>query len=201
MTKATKKKKKTRNAAGSRQTKRAKKPAVESTENRYWKRGDSGIHRHGLFAAREIPKGTKVIEYVGHRLTKEEGYERAMSWLEKAKGTEKGAVYIFEVSKKWDIDGNVPWNPARMINHSCKPNCEPHVKNGHIWITSRRRIKEGEELSYDYGYDIDYWDEHPCRCGSKNCIGYIVGSEHRAKLKKILKKAKKKERKRAKKSK
>jgi SET domain-containing protein len=191
----TKKKKQPAKAAKKTPQTASKKPA----EPRYWTRGESGIHRYGLFAARDIPKGTRVIEYVGHKLTKEEGYERAMNWMEKAKGTDKGAVYIFEVSKKWDIDGNVPWNPARLINHSCDPNCEPHVKKQRIWITAKRRIKEGEELSYDYGYDLDYWDEHPCRCGSKKCIGYIVGSEHRKKLRKILKKAAKKDKKKEKK--
>jgi uncharacterized protein len=146
-------------------------------------RGGSGIHGRGLFAAREIPRGAKVIEYVGVKLTKAEGWKRAADWMEKARRTGKGAVYVFELNSRWDIDGNVPWNTARLINHSCRPNCEPQVKRGRIWIIARRRIRAGEEITYDYGYDFDQWEEHPCRCGTDRCVGFIVAREHRAKLK------------------
>lgn len=153
---------------------------------RCWTRGDSGIHGRGLFAARDIPRGARVIEYVGVRLTKAESWKRACEWMEKARGTGRGAVYVFEVNSRWDIDGNVPWNPARLINHSCSPNCEPHVKRGRIWIMARRHIRAGEELTYDYGYDFEQWREHPCRCGSPRCPGYIVAREHRARLRRAL---------------
>ena len=48
-----------------------------------------------------------------------------------------------------------------------------------------KEIKKGEELTYDYGfsYDSDY-KNYPCRCGSKNCVGYIVRSESRWRIKK-----------------
>jgi len=174
-------------AASAKKTKKASGPGKKKPA-KLWTRGQSGIHANGLFAAVDIPKGTRVIEYVGHRLTKQQGYERAMAWLEKTRGTDKGAVYVFEVNSRWDIDGNVPWNPARFINHSCRPNCEPRVIRGRIFIIARRNIKAGEELTYDYGYDLEHWEEHPCRCGAPNCIGYIVGREHRAKLRRILRK-------------
>lgn len=158
--------------------------------DRWWRRGGSKIHRHGLFAACDIPKGTRVIEYVGHRLTKAQGWDRAVSWQEKAQGTNKGAVYVFELNKRHDIDGNVPWNTARHINHSCEPNCEPEIIRGHIWIVAQRAIPAGEELTYDYGYDFDLWDEHPCRCGTASCLGYIVGKQHRWRLRRLLEKKK-----------
>ena len=165
-------------------------PPSRPTAQRWWRRGGSRIHRHGLFAARPIPKGTQVIEYVGHRLTKAQGWTRAVSWQEKAQGSSKGAVYVFELNKRYDIDGNVPWNTARHINHSCEPNCEPEILRGHIWIVALRDIAEGEELTYDYGYDFDLWDEHPCRCGSPSCLGYIVGKQHRWRLRRLLEKRK-----------
>ncbi len=153
---------------------------------RYWRRGRSGIHATGLFAARAIPRGARVIEYVGHLLTKAEGWRRATAWLEKVNGSDRGGVYVFELNARHDIDGNVPWNTARLINHSCEPNCEPRVTRGRIWIVARRAIEPGEELTYDYGYDFENWEEHPCRCGAARCIGHIVAAEHRPRLRRIL---------------
>jgi len=163
-----------------------KTPVLPFDGTRYWKRGRSSIHASGLFASRDVPRGARVIEYIGHRLSKAEGWARATEWLEKASGTNKGAVYVFELNSKYDIDGNVPWNHARLINHSCTPNCEPRVLRGHIWIVACRDIREGEELTYDYGYDFEQWEDHACRCGSANCIGYIVAAEHRPRLRRLL---------------
>ncbi len=86
------------------------------------------------------------------------------------------------MNKKFDIDGNVSWNPARLINHSCDPNCETEGDDDHIWIEAMRDIKKGEELSYDYCFDVDDYEEHPCKCGSKNCCGFIVDEKKRGKL-------------------
>jgi SET domain-containing protein len=160
--------------------------AASRPPRRWWTRGKSRIHRHGLFAARDIPRGTRVIEYVGPRLTKAEGWRRADAWLAKSEYSGKGEVFIFELNSRWDIDGNVPWNTARHINHSCRPNCEAKIIRGHIWIVALRRIPAGAELTYDYGYDLDACTDHPCRCGEGNCVGYIVGSEYRAKLRRLL---------------
>lgn len=163
---------------------------------------NSKVHGKGVFARKNIPEGTKVIEYVGEKLTKAQSDKRSDEQLEKAKHGD-GAVYIFELNKRYDIDGNVPWNTARLINHSCDPNCETDIVKGHIWIIALRDIKKSEELSYDYNFDIDDYEEHPCRCGSKNCVGYIVGEDHWPKLKRRLakKKAKKTKTKKAKKKK
>jgi uncharacterized protein len=145
----------------------------------------SVIHGRGVFARKAITKGRKLIEYVGERIGKDEAFERSARQIERNKrnGTH-GAVYIFEVSPRIDVDGNVAWNPARLINHSCTPNCEARIARGRIWIYSLRDIDSGTELSYDYGYDLDHWEEHPCRCGSAQCCGYIVRSNLRWRLKK-----------------
>ncbi|MEA3378789.1 MAG: SET domain-containing protein-lysine N-methyltransferase, partial [Nanoarchaeota archaeon] len=145
---------------------------------------DSSIHNKGIFAKRGIPKDTRIIEYMGEKITKKEAEKRAENILKKSKTNKTfGAVYIFELNKKYDIDGNLKSNPARYINHSCKPNCKTEIIKGKIWIIAKRNILPGEEISYDYGYDINNFKEHICRCGSKNCIGYIVGKEHWSKLK------------------
>jgi len=147
---------------------------------------DSKIHGKGVYAAKDIPKGTQIIEYVGKLVTKKEADDIADAQFEKGEKGEEGHVYIFELNKKQDIDGNVPWNTARLINHSCDPNCETSGDDDHIWIEAMVDIKEGEELSYDYCYDIDDYEDHPCKCGKKNCCGYIIAEKHR---KKVLRKA------------
>jgi SET domain-containing protein len=143
----------------------------------------SAIHGRGLFARIPIPRGTRIIEYVGERITKAEGFRRSAAQIERNRrnGTH-GAVYIFELNKTTDIDGNVSWNPARLINHSCEANCEAKIVRGRIWIEALRLIHPGEELSYDYGYDLDHWQEHPCRCGAPSCCKYIVRKNLRWRL-------------------
>ncbi len=147
---------------------------------------ESAIHGSGLFAAKPIPRGTRILEYVGERINKTEGYRRAMRQLRRAAKGREGAVYIFEISRRWDLDGNVPWNPARLINHSCQPNCETRIDRGRVWIYSKRRIVPGEELSYDYGYEVDFYQDHPCRCGAPNCVGFIVRRDQWPKLRRLL---------------
>ncbi len=156
----------------------------------------SKVHNKGVFAAKDIPKGTKIIEYVGEKITKKESEIRADKVIEDSKKDKtKGAVYLFEINKRYDIDGNVPYNTARYINHCCDPNCEVELEEGHIFIYSLRGIKKGEELNYDYGYDIDNYEDHPCCCGAKNCIGYIVSQDKWPKVQKKIAKKKAKEKK------
>ncbi|MFC7336788.1 SET domain-containing protein [Haloferula chungangensis] len=150
-----------------------------------WNRGQSDycevrgseIHGRGVYATQDIPAETKIIEYIGELIDKDESEKRAWAQHAKAEASGDAAVYIFNLNKRWDIDGNVPWNTARLINHSCEPNCEAWIEGKKIFIHSLRDIKKGEELSFDYGFDIECYEEHPCRCGSKGCVGYIVSRE------------------------
>ena len=107
----------------------------------------------GLFATEDIPKGKCLIEYIGKNLNEKE--------QEEASGK-----YLFETGKNMMIDGNIPENKARYINHSCLPNCEADGPKGRIFIFSKKNIKAGEELTYDYGKE--YFDEHikpkGCKC-------------------------------------
>lgn len=161
---------------------------MKPTTSEYIELRKSSIHNTGVFASKNIPKGTKIIEYVGEKITLKESEKRADISLDNhKKNKSNGAVYLFELNKKYDIDGNFSYNTAKNINHSCNPNCETDIIKGHIWIIAIRDIKKGEELSYDYGYDLDDYKEHPCHCNSSNCSGYIVAEEHRPKLLKLLK--------------
>lgn len=136
---------------------------------------ESGIHNLGVFAKTMIPAGKQIIEYVGERITKAESERRAKIPVSRHQADQRfGAVYIFELNKRYDIDGDVAYNFAKYINHSCEPNCEAVNIRGHIWIIALRDIHPGEELNYNYGYDSDDYREHPCRCGSARCVGFIV---------------------------
>lgn len=161
-------------------------------ENKLCKVDQSPIHQRGLFAIADIEEGTDIIQYVGEKITKEESTRRALEWEEKARETGEGLVYIFELDDDWDLDGRLGDNPARYMNHSCDGNCEAVNGDGEIWIVARKPIKKGEELVYDYGYDMEHFLDHPCGCGADSCIGYIVREDQRKKVKKLLKGKKKK---------
>lgn len=152
----------------------------------------SSIHGSGIFAKALIPKGTRIIEYIGEKITKAESNRRGPRLVEYAKShKELGAVYLFELNKKYDIDGHVSYNTAKYINHSCDPNCEVEIIRGHIWIIALRDIQRDEELFYNYGYDdVSEYEDHPCYCGTKRCVGYILSEECWPMLKRVLVKKK-----------
>jgi len=127
----------------------------------------SPIHGTGGFARADMPARMRVIEYVGERIDKRESLTRCM----------RGEPFIFHLDELWNLDGNVDWNPARFLNHSCVPNCEAELIDGRIWIVTVRPVARGEELTFNYGYDLTDYREHPCRCGAPGCVGYIVASE------------------------
>ena len=150
-----------------------------------WFKKKSHVHGSGLFAVQNIKKGSKIIEYIGDKVTKKEGDKRADKQIKQyKKNKNNGMVYVFELNKLYDIDGSVSHNHAKLINHSCNPNCEVEIINNEIWISAIKNIKKNTELSYNYGYsyDTDYVD-HICKCRSSNCVGYILDEDHWPKLK------------------
>ncbi len=158
-----------------------------------WKVKKSKIHGSGVFSTVAIPKDTKIIEYIGDKISKKEGDRRSAIRLKKYLNSKTtGSVYIFELNNRYDIDGSPKYNKARYINHSCNPNCEVEIKNGKIWIVSIKNIKKGVELSYDYGYEFDEEDyaDHVCKCGAKKCIGYVISSDDWSKFKTFKRKNK-----------
>lgn len=128
---------------------------------------ESPIHGLGGFAKSDIPKGARFLEYLGERIDKQESARRC----------EQNNVYIFALNEHQDIDGNVAWNPARLLNHSCGPNCEAEFEDDRIWLAASRDIRAGEEITFNYGFDLENYHEYPCCCGSPNCVGYIVAEE------------------------
>jgi SET domain-containing protein len=134
----------------------------------------SCIAGKGLFAAIDLKQGMRIIQYRGEKITHQES-ERRLA---------EDNVYIFELNPHYAIDGSTPKNLARYINHSCDPNCEVENTGRTIWIVAARNIQEGEELTYDYGYEVKNYEANPCNCGAKNCCGYIVARQYWGLIKK-----------------
>ena len=130
--------------------------------------GPSRIVGQGLFAAQDITKGTRIIQYIGAKIPKAESAERLA----------QGNTYIFAFNDRYDIDGKTLKNTARYINHSCDPNCEAVVTKRTIWIVAIRDITAGEELTYNYGFAIDDQPADPCHCGAQHCCGYILAPRY-----------------------
>lgn len=162
--------------------------------NPYIKVKKSGIHSKGVFAKKDIPKGTQIIEYIGKIITPEESekiYEKMFA--NHLKNPNKASVYTFNIDENRDLNGGVWWNLAKYMNHCCSPNCESQMEdNGQIFVYAIRDIKKGEELVYNYGYDAEHYKDHLCRCNSKNCVGHIVAQDQWDKLKKLKEKEAKK---------
>ncbi len=129
--------------------------------------GPSRMHAEGLFTTIDITKGTKIIQYIGAKIAKEESDRRLAA----------GNVYIFGLNERYSLDGDTPKNTARYINHSCDPNCQTEQFGNTIWIVSSKDIQAGEELTYNYGYEVDDTPADPCHCGADNCCGYILGPQ------------------------
>jgi uncharacterized protein len=136
---------------------------------------NSRIHGKGVFATRRIRKGTRIIEYVGERLSHEEADRRYEDHDENDNHT-----FLFIVDKKTVIDAGVGGNAARFINHSCEGNCESVIEKGRVYIEATRTIQQGQELGYDYEIGREP-DDPPnvdeifaCRCGTAKCRGTML---------------------------
>lgn len=124
---------------------------------------ESNIHGTGVFAAEPIKESQKIIEYIGEKIPSAEGDRRSE--------IDEKLTYIFILNDKYDIDGSVNGNDAKLINHSCGPNTYTDLVDDGIWVIADKDIAEGEEITYDYSFDADDLEE--CHCKSKNCRGFI----------------------------
>jgi SET domain-containing protein len=132
----------------------------------------------GLYAIKDIKQGTKIINYTGNIITKKQTEESK-------KFDNSKPIYLFNLNSRYDLDGDVPWNTARLINHSCSNNCDYNGKGLKLWVVAIRDIRKGEELTCDYGFGFDEdYKQFPCKCSSKNCCGYIVRAESRWRINK-----------------
>ncbi len=147
----------------------------------------SAIHGNGMFAATDIPAGTRLIQYKGQLLTHDESDDLYSD------GADTGHTFLFSLNDQYVIDANRQGNSARWINHGCAPNCEAVVdedENGdprrdRVFIESIRDIRKGEELTYNYGIVLgvphtramkQIW---ACRCGAPGCTGTMLQPKRR----------------------
>lgn len=161
-------------------------PPAELLPETYFKVRHSSVHGNGVFAARKIPAGARIIEYQGKRITENQANKRFGQDPDNPFHT-----FFFSLESGKLIDGGDEGNDARWINHSCEPNCEAQEEKGRVYIHALRDIVRGEELNYDYGLVIDekltkqLKKDYECRCGSPSCRGTMLA----VKKKKAAKKA------------
>ncbi len=147
----------------------------------------SDIHGRGVFAARKIRRGTRIVEYVGETISNAEADRR---YDEKA--MKRHHTFLFTLDKRTVVDGAIETGggDASYINHSCDPNCEAVIEKKRIYVYALRTIYPGEELAYDYQYERtgDNDDElekfYLCGCGASTCRGTIMKPESRKRSKK-----------------
>ncbi len=145
---------------------------------------NSRVHGLGVFALKRIRKGTRVIEYLGERISHQEADRRY-----DLKEANDNHTFLFIVDGRTVIDAGVDGNAARFINHTCGPNCESVTQDRRVFIEAIRTIEPGEELAYDYRIEWDPQDPpdidsiFACRCGSPECRGTMLwpGPEERGK--------------------
>jgi SET domain-containing protein len=122
----------------------------------------------GCFAARHFVKGEFVAEYAGERINQREAMRRMR---------EQGRARITELEADGYIDGSVGGNGTEYINHSCEPNADAHVVDGHLGIIPLRDIAPGEEITVDYLNSFDE-DQTVCQCRSASCKEKIKLTTH-----------------------
>lgn len=134
----------------------------------------SRIQGRGAFAVKPIRKGQIVDEYWGQRITHEEADRR----YDDNEG--RHHTFLFVLDDETVLDARFGGNDARFINHSCDPNCETEIEDGHIYIKAIKSIAPETELTYDYRfewqdeYEPDDVRYYACRCGSAKCRGTIL---------------------------
>ena len=153
-------------------------PAIPPTKPYRIGRSKTGL---GLFATKPIKKGTKIIRYFGPLLDSKKADEDAIE-----------NKYLFELDKRWTIDGSIRENVARYINHSCKPNAESDVKprKKKIFIRAIKDIEPGEEINYDYGTDYFKAYLKPIGCKCEACEKKRAKKKAEARADRVLQKAK-----------
>ena len=140
--------------------------SCQTVDRDFVRTGPSRIDRTGVFAKRRIPRGARIIEYTGARIPIGEA----------------NSAYALALDLETVVDGAQGGNEARFVNHSCAPNCETYIFDGHAYLYAMRDIARGEELTYDYRLDSAPGAPRPdqnapayrCQCGAATCRGTLL---------------------------
>ena len=135
----------------------------------------SAIHSWGLYAAEPIDAEDFVVEYIGEYVRSTVAEFRELKYRRLGYGDD----YSFRVDADTLVDATRMGGVARFANHCCDPNCYTRIimagAKPRIVLYSKRAIAPGEEITYNYKFDVDE-DESlriPCRCGARACKGFL----------------------------
>jgi len=170
---------------GGHKKKKQQRRKMTYTEGDCWwskkfKTQESNIHGTGIVATEDIEEGEYIwipdvikavqvdfehIKLIPNRIvTYEDNKKRPWGHL-----AEQVGPNIFRTYKDWD---EVKEEGFGFINHNCDPN---------VWYNkglgmTRRKIKKGEELTFDYALfsTTDFYNIVNCRCGSTSCRGALT---------------------------
>ena len=151
---------------------------------------NSELHGLGVFATQTIKKGTRIIEYIGDKISHAEADRRYES-----KDDTDNHTFLFSVDRKLVIDAGENGNDARYFNHSCDPNCESVIEQRRVFIEAIKDIKAGDEMTYDYQIGRERTDPpnideiYACKCGAPKCRGTMLWPAKRPGRAKARKKA------------
>lgn len=135
----------------------------------------SAIHGRGCFTTQTIKKGTRLLEYTGRRLRREEANRLY---------NERPSTYLFGLADGHTVIDGV--GMGSLVNHSCEPNCQAREEDGRLFYFSLRDIAAGEELTIDYKIGNSNPErEMPCHCDSRKCRGTMYSKEELARRRKL----------------
>lgn len=113
---------------------------------------------YGVFASRDIPRGT--ITWAGDALDQSFTGEQIAAM--EPPYQEIVVKYSF---LNPDASYVLCWDISRFVNHSCEPSC---LAPGYDFEIAVRDIERGEELTDDYG-SLNIEADFECHCGSGRC--------------------------------
>jgi uncharacterized protein len=124
----------------------------------------SAISGWGVYAAQPIEEDARIVEYKGELVTQTEAWRREQRYLPRHR------IWIFNISERWARDAAFGGNIARYINHACRPNCYTDIVGRSVWVFASRRIRRGEELTYDYNTEGVAGIHCLCRPGCRRIL-------------------------------
>jgi uncharacterized protein len=136
----------------------------------------SNSHGNGVFALEDIEKGERIAILGGDIMTIDEIDSIPKNLHE----------YPMQIEERFVIGSRTNEEPedTDFFNHSCDPNAG--IK-GQIFIEAMRKIKKGEEITFDYAMtvsesvDSDVVFVMECECGAPNCRKVITENDWKSK--------------------
>ena len=151
---------------------------VKAASRNFTRVGRSSIEGQGVFARRNIPRGTRIFEYVGERRTV------TSVLLEREEASAR--TYYFRLNDQIIVDATITGNDSRFVNHGCEPNCAAYIFDDRIYIYAERDIRRGEELTYNYRLGMVFGradrrarESFVCTCGAPTCRGTMLAPRAR----------------------